>query len=166
MERDQLGTLSPADAAVALRSYPRRFREAVEEAQARTSELDLLAPPPGHRSPLAIVVAASTALDRLRRGVERALTDEGPSLEPSLLDRGALESTATGQLPRTMDAALRALQDVTSRFGDLAQHTPRREWDRGALIGQTPVTALDLLKDAVAAGRSYLDELIASLAAA
>jgi hypothetical protein len=168
MERDQLGTLSPADAAVALRSFPRRFREVTEHALDRGPDLDVAAAPPGHRSPLAIVVGASIALERLRRGVERALTDEGPSLEPTLLDPAALEtvSATTGQLARTMDAALAGLQDVTTRFADLAQHTPLREWDRGALIGQTPVTALDLLKDAVAAGRNYLDELTASVAAA
>jgi hypothetical protein len=167
MERDQLGTLSPADAAVALRSFPRRYRELIEEARERSADLDPAAPLEGHRSPLAIIVAASTALERLRRGVERTLTDEGASLEPNLLDLEALEaSTTTGQLPRTIDAALTALQEVTTRFADLAQHTPLREWDRGALIGQTPVTALDLLKDAVVAGRNYLDELTASLSAA
>jgi hypothetical protein len=165
MERDQLGTLSPADAAVALRSFPRRYREAVDEARAKRPDLEVTASAAGHRAPLVIAVAASTVLDRLRQGVERALTDTGPSLDPSLLDRTALESTSgmTGQLPRTMDAALDGLQEVATRFADLAQHTPLREWDRGGLIGQTPVTALDLLKDAVAAGRSYLDELAAGL---
>lgn len=165
MERDQLGTLSPADAAVALRSFPRRYREAVDDAQAVRPDLEVTAAAAGHRAPLVVVVAATTVLDRLRQGVERALTDAGPALEPSLLDRSALESTSglTGQLPRTMDAALEGLVEVTTRFADLAQHTPLREWDRGGLIGQTPVIALDLLKDAVAAGRSYLDELTAGL---
>jgi len=167
MERDQLGTLSPADAAVALRSFPRRYREAVDEARAKRADLDLAAAAAPNRAPLVVLVGACTALERLRQGVEHTLTDAGPSLEPSLLDRGALEATSgmTGQLPRTIEAALATVQDVTTRFADLAQHTPLREWDRGALIGQTPVTALDLLKDAVAAGRSYLDELEASLAA-
>jgi hypothetical protein len=165
MERDQLGTLSPADAAVALRSFPRRYREAIEEARAKHADLDVTVAQGGHRAPLVVVVAASTVLGRLRQGVEHTLTDTGHSLEPSLLDRTALEATSgmTGQLPRTMDAALEALQEVTTGFADLAQHTPLREWDRGALIGQTPVTALDLLKDAVAAGRTYLDELSAGL---
>ena len=131
MERDQLGTLSPADAAVALRSFPRRYREAVDEARAKRADLDVIASVGGHRAPLIVVVAAGTVLERLRQGVEHTLTDAGPSLEPSLLDRTALESTSgmTG------------------------------------LIGQSPVTALDLLKDAVAAGRSYLDELEAGLSA-
>lgn len=161
MERDQLGTLSPADAAVALRSYARRFREAFAEAEAASGPVDFSRTGTGGASPALLLATTTETLRRLQRGVERALTDEGPALEPNLLDRPA---PAPANLPRNLEDGLAALSAVVAAFADVAQRASLRDWDRGALVGQRPVSALDLLKEAVAVGRNGLDELTAALA--
>lgn len=161
MERDQLGTLSPADAAVALRSYARRFREALAEAEAAGPPIAFSQAGPDGRSPALLLATTTETLRRLERSVERALTDEGPALDAGLLD-GPAPPPAT--LPRTAEDGLAALAAVTTAFADLAQRASLRDWDRAALVGQRPVTALDLLKEAVATGRNGLDELVAYLA--
>ncbi len=167
MERHQLRTLTPGDAAVALRSYARRFGELFrpDELAGGPDTIDLLHPAPGtERAPLAVVAAATTAFTELRRAVEQTLALDRPELAPSLLerqtrDRAPLDATA----PR---AAVDGLAGAATALAEVVGRAPLNDWTRTARVGGAEVEAMELLREAVASGRTYLDDLAASLDAA
>ena len=59
----------------------------------------------------------------------------------------------------TPEAAITALQGAAGRLADDIDRTPLGDWDRPAKVGSEQVTALDLLKEALASARTYLDRL-------
>lgn len=170
VDRNQLRSLTPADAAVALRSYGRRFRELFRTdelagAEPGESTVDLLHPAPGSdHAPLAVVAAATRAFSSLGRAIDRTLALDRPELGEGLLDRtvrdaGTLDVAEPGPTVDALTAAAGALADVIAR-------TPLRDWERPATVGGTPVEGMELVREAVAAGRTYLDDLAVSLDAA
>jgi hypothetical protein len=161
MDRSTFSTLSGSDAAVALRSLARRYREAFRpgELTGDTVAADMAkAPPGGGPSPLELVVRASRALTALRRATEQVLTHDDPELDPNLLNREMRDGQAGGGLPRLADA-LDELGRAAEPLAERAQHVSLKDWGRKGRVGGTRVTAIELAQEAVASARTYLDQL-------
>ena len=160
MERSTLSSLSAGDAAVALRSLGRRYREAFrpsELAGARDA-IDVRArPPSGGPSPRELVQSAAVALEALGPAIERALTVERPTLDASLLDRAQRDRPAGGDEPPT--AALDRLAAAADRLAARVERAPLSDSARVAVVGDQTLPVIELVREAVATGRTYLDQL-------
>lgn len=160
MERSAITSLAPGDAAVALRSLPRRFREAFRPAELAGEEgaVDPAAvPASGGPSPLGLVEGTARALEALRRAVDAALASDDAALRAEVLDRARRDriDEASGSLAgalATLEAAAEALAADTDR-------TPLKAWARPVTVGGQQMDVLELLKEAVATARTYLDRL-------
>lgn len=163
MDRSVLSTMSAVDAVVALRSLSRRFREAfrASELTGEMGAVDVTQPPPnGGRSPLELVLAAAKALETLQMAVEATLTRDEPELDAVVLDRDRRDAVSP---QGSVADALDRLTSVAEQFAARVERVPARDWTRTARVGGTKVTALELLQEAVASARTYLDELVKSL---
>ncbi len=186
--------LLPADAAVALRSLPRRFRSAAAPRHSRTGddpydsdgdrsgdgdsagEGDGSAPGtasdrwnrygPDGRSALALVVDAVRSLTLLDRALEQVLVTEDPVLHPAVLDRN--RRTFHVEAHVSASEVLEELDDIAPAMADRVQRTRPEDWHRtGRVAGHAqPVTALALVAEAVDTAVTDLRALQAALAAA
>jgi hypothetical protein len=163
MDRSVLSTMSAVDAVVALRSLSRRFREAFRPSEL-TGEMGAAdvtqAPPSGGRAPLELVLAAAKSLETLQAAIEATLTRDEPELDPVLLDRDRRDAVSP---QGSVADALARLARVAEQFAARVEHVSARDWTRRARVGGATVTALELLQEAVASARTYLDELQKSL---
>lgn len=141
-------SLSPSDGAVALRSLPRRYREATALRDGDNDRRIYESPGILAVSVLDLTVNTVRSLTLLRRALEDALVSEKPTLHPATLDRDErdFDSVAHGHLSSVLDE----LDDVAPEFADRIEHLPSAEWARTASVpGGTEVTALQLLQEAV-----------------
>jgi hypothetical protein len=92
----------------------------------------------------------------LERAVERALTLDNPTLDASLFDRAARDRPVG---PGSIEGALDALRDAAERLANRVERVPLGDWARPAVVGSTTVPAIELVREAVATGRTYLDQL-------
>lgn len=159
MDRSALTSLAPGDAAVALRSLPRRFREAFRPAELSgdSDAVDPASAPDGGPSPLGLILAASRAVESLRKAIDRTLASDSPSLDRVVLDREARDRP--GEASGTVQGALADLEGNVEALAEDVSRTPLKDWARPALVGGSAVDALELLKEAVASGRTYLDRI-------
>ena len=155
--------MSASDGAVALRSLPRRFRESF-----RPDELDVSAAgseprsgSPGSGAAVTLITATTEAFGALARALERAVGIENPELGELLTRSRPVAPAAV-----TAQVALDQLAKAATAFADRVDQVALRDWDRPATEGGAPIRALDVLKEAVAVGRTNLDALPAALEAA
>ena len=127
-------TVTPPDAIAALRSYPRRSRE--------------LIPPDEEPDPVVLDSAgrAATIIDALGADLEAILVTD----DASLTTDASLATSAAPSGDRL--TALDRLTAATTRVADLAGRQPAAAWSRTGLRPSGPVTAGDLLREAVHAG--------------
>ena len=163
MDRATLSSLSASDAAVALRSLARRVRESFRPGELRgaSDAADVTARPrSGGPSPLEVVQSATQAFTVLERAVERTLTLDGPTLDASVLDRAARDRpVGSGSIEEALDG----LRDAAERLANRVERAPLGDWARPAVVGSTTVPAIELVREAVATGRTYLDQLTDTL---
>jgi hypothetical protein len=155
-------SLGPADAVVALRSFPRRFAElagpeagdeASEAAASGASAASATSATEG-RQRWAVVAAeagqAAEAIAAISEDLRKVLIEDGPALATT-------GDTATavrhGGDPATAFDRLRAAADATAALVD---HQPAEAWGRTGTRPEGPVTAIDLVRDAVHAGVHHL----------
>jgi len=148
--------LSPSDAAVALRSYPRRFRSLLTGLEP-DEELD------------AEAVAHAAELGRVLAQISNAL-GQVLSRDDAVIPAGVLDE---GQRDWTMpadDDVERVLAGLAAEAEGLAAVSGRvaaDDWKRtGQVTGGATVTALDLLRQAVVAGHRHLRDAEAAQRAA
>jgi hypothetical protein len=164
MDRSTFAHLSGADAAVALRSLARRFRE-----QFRPGELagdpvaaDVSrAAAAGGPSPLQLVISARQALSALGRATELVLTHDRPQLDPALGDRAVRDRV--GADDESIVEALDGLGRAADALADRAEHVSLKDWGRTGLVGGTEESAIGLVQEAIASARTYLDQLAPAL---
>jgi len=165
MGHQEFGRLTADDAAVALRSFCRRFREAVRPDDVDGSGIDAAATPPGtDRSPLEVVAGTTGLLRRRTRAVERILAEPPGRLDADDLPGGA---PPTGfDRPRSLPEALDDLDVALETLAGIAVRTPLPRWERTVEAGGVTVRADELLRDAVSIGRQGVDAFVAALRAA
>ena len=122
--------LAPADGVAALRSFPRRFGELVQDDD------------PDREAKLAIAgreaAAAATEIALAGEELRRVLVSDEPSLD--------------GGVPVTKSE----LGEAATSVADLAASAHGSQWQRTGRRGSETVTALELLAEAVHAGAHHL----------
>lgn len=138
--------LGPDDAVAALRSYPRRFRDAFDS----VDEENLPADAVDH----ADHVARSFAL--VGEGLRQVLVHDEPTLVPAVADDAAREWAHTGT--SSTEDVLAFLQMEANGLADVVDDVPPSAWTRRGIVagsGQS-MTALDLVREAVRTGSDHL----------
>jgi len=128
------GSLSPPDAIVALRSFPRRFRALMPPSDGTDDEHDRARRAAAERA----AATATTAIVAATGDLRRVLLEDHPQL-------GAATPAPGGDL----DAAATAL-------AKLAGAQPADAWARTGQRGAATVSAADLLREAVGAAAAQL----------
>ena len=165
--------LAPADAAVALRSLPRRFREAIARAAGTPppdgagSDDEPAAPPtdaiearahqlgPDGTSPLEQVAATTAELTLFHRATTAVLSGSATPLHPGVVDRRSREWDVPPGL--TVDDAVTLLEHEATGYAALVESAAPREWAKsGPVAGGGSISAIALVSEAV---RSAVDRL-------
>lgn len=154
----------PADAVVAMRSWPRRYRAALlpvddEETIERTGRMG----PQG-------VSALDLATDSVRTWalLGRALHDitiaDSPVLHPAVTDPAARHWEASVHEP--LQSILDQIDDGAAALADAFADLPAADWKRTAIAaGGVQVSALDIAAEAVRVGTDNLRQIESVLAA-
>ena len=155
-------SLSPSDAVVALRSFPRRFRGVLARPDDDRFDPDEVARrvgPDGH-SAADRLIAAAGVLALLDRAVEQARAEDEPVLHPACAD---LTSMAVADEAALADES--PVADLLERFDGEASHTadrvdgvPTEDWARPVRIAgeDDGRTLLDVVQEGVAAVAGHL----------
>ncbi|MFN0029429.1 MAG: maleylpyruvate isomerase N-terminal domain-containing protein [Acidimicrobiales bacterium] len=158
MDRQQLGELSPGDATVALRSYVRRTRELFRPGELGAGGLPLTLSGPDGWSVAALLQAGEAHLARLDRALTDVLHQDQPVLPAMLLQR-----PGPGDVPPQRDAdgdqLLQRHGAILNAMAERVASVPTKDWTRKAQVDGEFIDAGELLREAVAFGRSTLDEL-------
>lgn len=139
----------PADAVVALRSLPRRYRS-LFAGLGEDESPDALARRVGlaGRSAMDHIAAASRTLTTAHRTLEQILVSDDPQLDP--VDADTHEREAEMQPGGSLDERLSELQVDSERLADRSAHVRAAEWARtGRYDDGTAVTAAEVLWRAV-----------------
>jgi hypothetical protein len=148
MDSSDLDRLSPQDAAVTLRSLPRRFRTALRPADDDNfDELAERVASSGH-APIDHLVDADRTLTLLQRALEQVLHQDEPVLAPAVTDPGARDWPAARC---DLDTELGHLATTANGFADAVDRVPARDWGRTGTVagGGRSVDALALLREAI-----------------
>lgn len=158
--------LSPNDAVVALRSFPRRYREVFASIEGDDT-IEALAARigPDGRSAAGVVSDVTRTWALLGEALRQIVFTESAVVHPAVGDAAqrsweaghpdALEDTLT-----LLDHEAQALVELVRRVANAS------DWNRSAPVaGGTPVTALDVLRDAVQTGVDGLGQAEAILRA-
>ena len=155
--------LSPGDAVVAMRTWPRRYRAAfAPRDDGSIAEISARLGPDG-------VSALELAVQTVRTWVllERALHDirlsDSPTLHPAVADPSARvwDSYAT----ETLDSVLDQIDDTSTSLADAIEAMPSTDWTRTANVaGGTEIDALSVAQEAVRVGADNLRAIERTLA--
>ena len=154
--------LTPDDAVVAIRSFPRRFRAVLarpdDEADGRPFDPDEIGRRVGPEGQSAVdhLTAADGVLHLLGEAVQQARAEDEPVLDPAFDDLGSAAPPAVTEAP---------ISDLLDRFAgtaafaaDRVDGVPSDDWGRDVRIGGSGTTRrlLDLAQDAVGAVAAHL----------
>jgi hypothetical protein len=141
-----LSRLGPSDAVAALRSYPRRFREALTSVKPE----DL----PQEAIEHADHVARSLAL--LDQALRQVLVQDRPTLLPAVADDSAREWAFDGS--SSVDDVLAFLTMEGNALADHVAEVPSDAWTRTGIVAGSgdEMTALDIVREAVRTGADHL----------
>lgn len=141
-----MATISPADAEVALRTFPRRWNALLagddgsdEDGTDETdADRDRAArhPGPDGRSALDCAAAAATTLEATDGHVRSTVTRDHPSLDPPAVNRAG-------------DDALRRIEAAAPALADTVAAVAAGDLDRRAELAGAPVTVRELISEAV-----------------
>jgi hypothetical protein len=154
---------SPRDGSVALRSFPRRYREAFTLPDGRLDDEHAARNGSSGQTPFDLVVNTVRTLSLLERALEQIQHTDAPVLHPAVMNAAAREFD-----PSTHGAladVLEELEQVAPAFAERADRMHGDEWNRtGTLAGGRETTALDVLQEAVRTGSDNLRTIEALLA--
>jgi hypothetical protein len=154
-----LSTLSPADAAVALRGFERRYRGLFAGLGDDESPDDIARRQVGGWSAIDHVVAAARAMSAADRALAAVLTSDSPTLAPSdvLAEARPHPGTPTGPVhERLAELGFEAVATA-----DRIERVAATDWQREGTVSDGSgrrVSALDLARLAVDAGVTHLRE--------
>jgi len=172
MAHRDLPPIQPPDAAVALRSFARRYHEALRSAvhdepvsddldeSDELDELDELVHRMGAdgRAAIDVVVDTARSLAVLDRAVEQALVDHTAVINADVLDAPArrFDAPRSGELATEMTLLAHEAEGLANRIDRADPHL----WLRPtALTGGGTTTPLELVGEAVRTARQGLDDL-------
>ncbi|MDZ7733400.1 MAG: hypothetical protein U5R31_10055 [Acidimicrobiia bacterium] len=152
MTRLDVDSLAPGDGALALRSFPRRYRETFEGTRRRSRAGRV---GPDGVSPLELLADTVRSLSALERALEQVLTENRPVLNAAVLDPSTRAfDSGVGDLD---DEARRPRAHRSRAFADRVDRVGGDDWAREATVtGGGTATALDVLREAVRTGADNL----------
>lgn len=141
-----LSRLGPGDAAAALRSYPRRFREALTSVDPE----DL----PHEASEHADHVARAMAL--LGEALRQVLVQDHPTLLPAVADDSARHWAFDGS--SSVDDVLAFLAMECDALAEVIADVASDAWTRTGIVAASgqEMSALDIVREAVRTGAEHL----------
>jgi len=151
--------LSPDDAAVAVRSFPRRFRALLaqpggDDERVDPDELARRIGPDG-RSAIDHLLAADAVLALVDRSLEQARGDDDPALHPAVADLGGVwVDDAHTPLPALLDQLAATATACAARIDDV----PADDWGRQVRVVERDATQqlLDVVRDGVDVAAGHL----------
>jgi len=150
--------LSPADAVVALRSFPRRYREATALEPGDNDRRLYHTGGIVGRTVMDLAVETVRTISLIQRALEDVLTVDKPPLHTAVLTRRFrdFDTVAHGDVPDVLDE----LDDVAPAFAERITRVATDDWTRtGTPVGATPVTALELVQEAVSTAADNLRDI-------
>lgn len=141
-------TVSPSDAAVAARSYPRRYRAALVRPDEDDPDIVHRRPGPGLPSAADHALEAAAGLAAAAQGLQQLRSQDRPAvdLDPAAAGGGA-----------TLEAVLERLEGAATALAAAIEAIHGEEWDRRLVAGDgQEVTALDVARAGVHAGSHHL----------
>lgn len=156
--------LSPSDAVVAMRTWPRRYRAAfAPRDEQQIDEIAVRLGPDG-------VSALELAVQSVRTWVllEKALHDirllDAPTVHPAVADPAARAwDSFTAE---TLDSVLEQIDDVSTSLADAIESMPSIDWTRTANVaGGDEIDALTVAQEAVRVGADNLRAIERTLSA-
>lgn len=155
MSTYDLSSLAPADAVVALRSYPRRFREALRPIDdEQVDEMAQMLGAEGH-SAVEIVVDTVRTWTVQQEALRQIRLADTPVVHPAVIDASQRHWDAT--VNETLDAALDLIDEHAGALVSEVERISTSEWTRSATAaGGGTISALDIVRDAVRVGRDNL----------
>lgn len=142
-------TVSPSDAAVAARSYPRRYRALLVRPDEDDPDIVHRRPAPGEPSAVEHAALAAAGMGAAAAALRRVATAEDPDVELSTGD------AAPG--PATLDDVLARLATAAGDLAAAVEGVRGDDWRRTGRLGDgTTVTALDLARQGVHQGSHHL----------
>jgi DinB superfamily len=141
--------VTPSDAAVALRSYPRRYRAALVRLDDEEGADIVRRPGPDGWSALDHAVHVARAFDADADALRRVGIVEDPSV--------AVEPERRAEEAGPVDDVLARLAAAAAAAADAVEHTRGKDWHRaGSVEGGARVSALALARHAVHEGVHHL----------
>jgi hypothetical protein len=143
-------TVSPSDAAVAARSFPRRFRVLLVRPDDRDPDIVHRRPAAGGLSAAGHAFAAAAGMDAAAGALVRVRVAEAPTV-----DIEAGPALTADEQP--LEVVLERVATAAGALAAAVEGTRGSEWARpGRLPGGEEVTALDLTRAGVHAGAHHL----------
>jgi hypothetical protein len=157
-------TLAPSDLAVAIRSYPRRFRSALTTFDEQEDEDALIRrkPDPATWSALAYTVHVADVLAWHADAIRRMLDADEPTIGWSGGDASAWEADANAS---DRDAALERLGSEADRLASVLGDARGEAWTRTATFDWGERDLLTTARNAVHEGHHHLRDVERVLAA-
>jgi hypothetical protein len=153
-----LSRLSPQDAAVAMRSFPRRYRAALDAVGDDEAEEIAHRLGPGGRSAMHVASDVTRTWVVLRDALRRIVVDDRPLLHPAVTEASQRDWEAAP--PESLDDTLALLTDEAETFADEIDRVATGDWTRGGdVAGGGEATALDVVREGVRVGHDGLDEI-------
>ena len=146
-------TVSPSDAAAALRSYPRRYRAVLIRPSNEEADDPVVRRGSDGWSALDHATWAANAIHGLQQQVEQVLVHDDADVNPPPIDPATPLRTDSASPAETLGR----LTTVTDALADEVDRTKGDQWSRtGITPARDRITALDLVRHAVHEGIHHL----------
>lgn len=153
------GTLHPPIAINAIKSFPRRFAEALAPRPGEdTDALIRTRPTEGVWSPLEYAAHVADVMEPFTVVIDRMNTDDSPDLSGAFWDQDAraIEQDYNG---KSLEAVLAQLKTDAARVVGAAEKVDARSWDRKGTFPWGERDLLVMLQNAVHEGVHHLKDL-------
>lgn len=146
-------SLTPDDAVVAIRSFPRRFRAVFAQPDEDRWDPDEVARRigPDGRSAAEHLVAAESVLSLLEQAIGQARRDDEAVLDPAFADLTKASPGTTGDDGSAVPDLLDRFEGTAAHAADRVDGVPSDDWGRSVRISGDPSrrTLLSIAQDAV-----------------
>ena len=154
--------ISVADAIVALRSFPRRYRELIAPPGGNLSDRLVRIIAPGQtRSALGWTAEAAHLLSAIGAALAAL-----PSHSTVTLNRHGFGDSSEVAMSTGVDAVLHELTTAATMAAVAAEARPTIDWDREIILDGVPTRAAEVLAELVEAVATHLKDLTQALKAA
>jgi hypothetical protein len=151
-------TISPGDAVVAARSFPRRYRALLTALDPEEDAQSVLRrrPAPGTWSAVEYTAHVGDVLDELATAVRRVAVEDRPTIHLADADERAAEQRYQDWEPQE---ALFALEHAAARLAEVLESVDPGDWKRTGTTDWGERDALTLARNAVHEGAHHLRDV-------